>query len=73
MQWYLTSSAANSGGSYRCAGRPGVKPKVVFHAAAQKHVPLMEEENAWACLRNNTLGTYHVSVPRTHLAPPVTA
>jgi FlaA1/EpsC-like NDP-sugar epimerase len=39
-----------------------VKPKVVFHAAAYKHVPLMDEENAWACLRNNTLGTYHAAL-----------
>jgi FlaA1/EpsC-like NDP-sugar epimerase len=34
------------------------KPHVIFHAAAYKHVPLMEEDNAWAAVRNNTLGTY---------------
>lgn len=38
------------------------KPEVVFHAAAFKHVPLMEDENAWAALRNNTLGTYHAAL-----------
>jgi len=39
------------------------QPAVVFHAAAFKHVPLMEEDdNALAALRNNTLGTYHAAL-----------
>jgi FlaA1/EpsC-like NDP-sugar epimerase len=34
------------------------RPDLVFHAAAYKHVPLMEDDNAWIALRNNTLGTF---------------
>lgn len=34
------------------------RPEVVFHAAAYKHVPLMEVGNAWQALRNNVVGTF---------------
>ena len=37
------------------------RPSVLFHAAAYKHVPLMEQNNAWQAIRNNVLGTWTVA------------
>ena len=33
------------------------EPTVIFHAAAYKHVPILEQDNAWQAVRNNAHGT----------------
>jgi FlaA1/EpsC-like NDP-sugar epimerase len=53
-------------GDVRDAARVGevmqlYRPGVLFHAAAYKHVPLMEQHNAWQAIRNNVLGTWTVA------------
>ena len=44
----------------------GYRPAVVFHAAAYKHVPLMEGENAWQAIRNNVVGSKRLAESAQH-------
>jgi len=37
------------------------RPQVVFHAAAYRNAPLIEVDNAWQAVRNNTLGTLRIA------------
>ena len=40
------------------------RPSVIFHAGAYKHVPLMEETNAWQAVLNNAYGTWVLGTRR---------
>jgi FlaA1/EpsC-like NDP-sugar epimerase len=53
---YLVGDIKNEKRLKQVIGRH--QPSVVFHAAAYKHVPLMEHQNVAEALSNNVLGTF---------------
>ena len=56
---YLTGDVKNSNRIKKILGQH--QPSIVFHAAAYKHVPLMENGNVWEALSNNAVGTYTIA------------
>ena len=56
---YLTGDVKNRTRMHHILAQ--YKPSVVFHAAAYKHVPMMENGNVWEALSNNVIGTHTIA------------
>jgi len=56
---FLVRDVRNSAGVMEVLS--AYKPSIVFHAAAYKHVPMMENYNVFSALENNILGTYTIA------------
>ncbi len=57
---YMTGDVKNSQRIKDLLNR--YQPAVVFHAAAYKHVPMMENGNVWEALSNNVIGTHTLAM-----------
>lgn len=53
---YMTGDVKNAQRVKSLLGR--YQPSIVFHAAAYKHVPMMEHGNVYEALSNNVIGTH---------------
>ena len=53
---YIVGNVRNE--NFICKLLDRYKPKIIFHAAAYKHVPMMEKDNVSEAIFNNVLGTY---------------